>query len=112
MPLAQSVAALSAITRCSKALGLATVSPLPSSVMRPAASTLAVPLQQLVLCLPFIVGRWAESFFVGDAVALVVVLAGFAVYQFLAREGRAARRAPRQAIISEGLLADGRETVG
>ena len=31
MPLAQSVAALSAITRCSKALGLATVSPLPSS---------------------------------------------------------------------------------
>ena len=78
-----------------------------------AASTLALPLQQLVLCLPFLVGKWAESFFAGDAVALAVVLGGFCVFQFWSREGRAARRAPpRDQLISDGLLADGRLTIG
>ena len=38
---------------------------------------------------------------------------GFCVFQFWSREGRAARRAPpRDALISDGLLADGRLTIG
>ena len=46
------------------------------------------------------------------AVALAVVLGGCCVFQFWAREGRAARRAPpRDQLVSEGLLADGRLTI-
>lgn len=55
------------------------------------ASAIALPLQQLLLCAQPLVGRWAESFFWGDAVALALVLCGFGVYQWLAPEGRAAR---------------------
>lgn len=50
------------------------------------ASAVALPLQQIVLCLPFL-GIYSESFFWGDAVALLLVLAGFLVYQALSPEG-------------------------
>jgi len=56
------------------------------------ASAVALPLQQLVLCAKPVLGKWAESFFWGDGVALLLVLAGFAIYQGLAPEGVAARR--------------------
>ena len=56
------------------------------------ASAIALPLQQLVLCTPALVGKWSEHFFVGDAIALVLTLVGFGVYQGLAPEGIAARR--------------------
>ena len=45
------------------------------------SSAVALPLQQLVLCTPFLVSVWAETFFWGDAVALVLVLVGFLTYQ-------------------------------
>lgn len=55
------------------------------------ATSVALPLQQLVLCSSVLVTkRWVESFFWGDGVALALVLAGFLVYQ-ASREGRAAR---------------------
>ena len=53
----------------------------------------ALPLQQLVLCSKPLVGKWAETFFWGDGVALGLVLLGFVGYQFGSPEGRAARRA-------------------
>jgi hypothetical protein len=55
------------------------------------ASTIALPLSQLVLCLRPLVGKWAEAFFWGDGVALGLVLAGFTLYQAFSREGRAER---------------------
>jgi hypothetical protein len=51
----------------------------------------ALPLQQLLLCLRPLLGRWSEHFFWGDALSLVVVLLGFGVYQ-ISPEGRAKRR--------------------
>ena len=54
-------------------------------------TAVALPLQQLVLCTPALLGAWAEAFFWGDAVALGFVLVGFGLYQGLAPEGRAAR---------------------
>lgn len=56
------------------------------------AVAVALPLQQLVLTQRALVGRWAEQFFPGDAVALVLALAGFVVYQRCSREGKAAAR--------------------
>lgn len=56
-------------------------------------TAVALPLQQLVLCTRPLVGRWAEDFFWGDAVALLLVLVGFGVYQGLSPEGKAARAA-------------------
>ncbi|KAL1528290.1 hypothetical protein AB1Y20_009647 [Prymnesium parvum] len=56
------------------------------------ASAIALPLQQLVLCSPM-VGRWSESFFWGDGLALALVLVGFCVYQAFSPEGREARLA-------------------
>lgn len=58
------------------------------------ASAVALPLQQFALCMRPLVGRWAERFFWGDAVALLLVLLGFAIYQGFSPEGRAARRPP------------------
>ena len=55
------------------------------------SSAIALPLQQLVLCARPIVGKFAERFFWGDALALVLVLVGFGVYQGLSPEGKAAR---------------------
>ena len=49
-------------------------------------SAVALPIQQLILCLPFL-GVYTESFFWGDAIALVCVLTGFLVYQVLSPEG-------------------------
>lgn len=40
------------------------------------SSAVALPIQQLILCLPFM-GIYRESFFWGDAVALILVLIGF-----------------------------------
>ena len=60
-------------------------------------TAVALPLQQLVLCARPMVGKWAETFFWGDAVALVLVLAGFAIYQGAAPEGQAARQRGRRA---------------
>lgn len=57
------------------------------------AISVALPLQQLVLCSHALVGKWAEAFFWGDGVALVLVLLGFVGYQVCSPEGRAARRA-------------------
>ena len=54
------------------------------------SSAIALPLQQLVLCSP-LVGKWSESFFYGDGIALALVLVGFGVYQACSPEGRAAR---------------------
>jgi len=54
------------------------------------SSAIALPLQQLVLCARPIVGRWAEPFFWGDGVALVLVLIGFVINQAVSPEGRAA----------------------
>ena len=51
------------------------------------SSAVALPIQQLVLCLPFL-GIYRESFFWGDAVALVLVLIGFLIYQVLSPEGK------------------------
>ena len=59
--------------------------------MQVLAAAVALPVQQLVLCARPLVGRWAESFFWGDGVALILVLLGFGVYQLLSPEGRAAR---------------------
>jgi hypothetical protein len=47
----------------------------------------ALPLQQLLLCSP-VVGSYKSSFFWSDAIALVLVLMGFGVYQTQAREGQ------------------------
>ena len=60
------------------------------------ASAVALPLQQLVLCAHQLVGQWAESFFWGDAVALLLVLIGFAIYQGMSPEGITARTVPPQ----------------
>ena len=51
------------------------------------SSAVALPIQQLVLCLPLL-GIYRESFFWGDAVALVLVLIGFLIYQVLSPEGK------------------------
>ena len=55
------------------------------------ASAIALPLQQLTLCIPQIMGKYTETFFWGDATALALVLAGYCVYQFLSIEGKKAR---------------------
>lgn len=59
------------------------------------ASSIALPLQQLTLCLP-IMGKYRESVFWGDPIALVTVLAGFLVYQFVSPEGKEGRRTKQQ----------------
>ena len=56
------------------------------------SSSIALPMQQLFLCARPLVGRWAEDFFWGDGLALVLVLHGFGVYQGMSPEGRASRR--------------------
>ena len=56
------------------------------------SSSIALPMQQLFLCARPLVGRWAEDFFWGDGLALVLVLLGFGVYQGMSPEGRASRR--------------------
>ncbi len=43
---------------------------------------LALPLQQLVLCTHFLLGKFSEAFFWGDTVALVLVMFGFLMYQY------------------------------
>ena len=60
-------------------------------------TAVALPLQQLVLCTPALVGKWAEAFFWGDGIALLLVLAGFLMYQLCSSEGRAARAEARAA---------------
>ena len=50
------------------------------------ATAVALPLQQLVLCSPLMFS-YEESFFGGDAVALLFVIVGFAVFQ-CSREGK------------------------
>ena len=68
-------------------------------------TAVALPLQQLALCARPLLGRWAETFFWGDAIALLLVLLGFGVYQGLSPEGRAARlagSAPAQPAEGEG----------
>ena len=57
------------------------------------SSAISLPLSQLVLCLRFLMGKWVERFFWGDAVALAVVLLGFWVFQ-MSPEGRAGRSSP------------------
>ena len=42
---------------------------------------IALPLQQLVLCMKILLGKYSELFFWGDSVALVFVLLGFLLYQ-------------------------------
>jgi len=44
-------------------------------------TAISLPLQQLVLCMRPLLGKWAEKFFWGDSAALALVLAGFLVYQ-------------------------------
>lgn len=44
------------------------------------ATAIALPLEQLVLCVSWLVGKWAESFFWGDGIALVLSLLGFGIY--------------------------------
>jgi len=43
---------------------------------------IALPLQQLVLCTKFLLGKFSETFFWGDSVALILVLFGFCLYQY------------------------------
>lgn len=51
------------------------------------AGSVALPLQQLVFCLPFLVGRrYAETLFGTDVLALALVLGGFLAYHRLAPE--------------------------
>ena len=50
-------------------------------------SATALPLQQLLLCSP-VVGTYQVPFVWSDAIALVLVLMGFGVYQTQAREGQ------------------------
>lgn len=61
-------------------------------------TAIALPLQQLVLCLKPLLGKWSERFFWGDALSLVLVLLGFAAYQLYSPEAKAARAAQRAAI--------------
>ena len=56
-------------------------------------TAIALPLQQLVLCYRPLLGGLTERFFWGDALALVLVLVGFAAYQLCSPEGVAKRRA-------------------
>jgi drug/metabolite transporter (DMT)-like permease len=82
-----------AVDFCCYAYGLKVIQEGGANVMV-VASAVALPLIQLVLCsplVPLIGGRQAERFDASDLVALVLVLAGFAVYQLLSKEGRSAR---------------------
>jgi len=57
------------------------------------ASAVALPLQQLVFCLPFIVtAQYADKYYLVDAIALVVVGLGYYVYQWLSPEGSQTRK--------------------
>ncbi|KAH8049837.1 hypothetical protein JL720_15511 [Aureococcus anophagefferens] len=58
------------------------------------AGSVALPLQQVVFCAPFLVGRrYAESLYGADVAALVLVLAGFVGFHRLSPEARCAARA-------------------
>lgn len=50
------------------------------------SSAVALPVQQLVLCLSLL-GVYKETFFWGDTVAFVLVLVGFLVHQVLSPDG-------------------------
>jgi hypothetical protein len=53
------------------------------------ASAVALPLQQVVFCLPLFVGvKLAETLFGSDLAALALVVAGFLVYHRLSPEGK------------------------
>ena len=55
-------------------------------------TAIALPLQQIVLCLrPLLGNKLAETFFWGDGISLVLVLAGFTVYEACSPEGVARR---------------------
>jgi hypothetical protein len=54
-------------------------------------SGISLPLTQITFCIPWLMGpKFTEHFHATDAFALALALAGFGVYQFFSREGRAA----------------------
>ena len=62
------------------------------SSMMVIVSAVALPLQQLVFCMSFIVTtQYAETFYLSDVLALLLVCAGYYVYQWLSPEGTQGR---------------------
>lgn len=62
------------------------------SSMMVIVSAVALPLQQLVFCMSFIVTtQYAETFYLSDVLALLLVCAGYYVYQWLSAEGTQGR---------------------
>jgi len=55
------------------------------------SNALSLPLQQLVLCSSVLVGHYQEAFSLWDGVSLILVFAGFLIYQMLSPEGLKAR---------------------
>ena len=45
------------------------------------ASAVTIPIQQFVFCMPFLVGGFADSFYLSDLFALVVCVGGYFVFQ-------------------------------
>ena len=76
-----------AVDGCCYCYGLYVIKRYGASAMVVAGSV-ALPLQQVVFCAPFLVGRrYAESLYGADVAALVLVLAGFVGFHRLSPEG-------------------------
>ncbi|KAH8066417.1 hypothetical protein JL722_858 [Aureococcus anophagefferens] len=79
-----------AVDGCCYCCGLYVIKRYGASAMVVAGSV-ALPLQQVVFCAPFLVGRrYAESLYGADVAALVLVLAGFVGFHRLSPEARCA----------------------
>ena len=76
-----------AVDGCCYCYGLYVIKRYGASAMVVAGSV-ALPLQQVVFCAPFLVGRrYAESLYGADVAALALVLAGFVGFHRLSPEG-------------------------
>ena len=76
-----------AVDYCCYAMGLYVIQRGGAALMV-LASAISLPLSQIVFCIPFLLGCLTQKFLPTDAIALVLCLSGFVVYQRFSPEGK------------------------